>query len=872
MAVQGDKDYASKSINDSGRYRDTRSMFDRVLESIKSPRFAVWIVLSSLIGIVFPTAVKLLFFINLYIFFKYKGQSLDNAILPLYKPIYSSDKTDPRVVMKDVNEAGDTVTLSHGKPAALIYYGNVVSTNEEVWLTNNVQRQHIMFFGTTGSGKTFSLTGVAGCTLAIGSGFTASDGKGDISFPREVLALCYRTMRVNDFYLLTYLTGGRSIWNKPLYKITNNFNPFANASLSDVIELFKSLLDGDGDIWAKRADNFISCLAKPLVYKRDQGQLKLSVNTFANYMTLENLGLLISDPSIPALVKETLNDFVRNLPGMKPEFMAAISKGQSINSTTVYDQLGYVTMQIINVINDLIGDYRHIFSTSVGEVDMEDAIRNKRVVLCLLPALEKAPATIANLGRIVIASQKSMMARNLGDKFEGDLDKHLNQRPTASNTPYLCIYDEVGYYFVEGLGAILAQARSIGCSIILSAQDLPAMKKLSEKIAKEVETAFGNTNTKIAGRIEDSETAEKIIQRADKEFTTEVTNIERTGGILDGFSENSYSIQERDRLRPGDMYRLNEGEVVMQHKTELLRVDLVNIMTKDIKLELINVSLIELMPRITFNDTEVQAIKKGLSAMRFVLLDSLKKDTHNHLEATANQRVLQSLSSIHSGVRDAGLPTLMTGVATLILQSYLTSKKIAKFVNLPIPVPGFLTAEENSALEPVSRLESSNSRVVELDNEISTHSDKPDTATQVNSIDKSDEKTQDEIIEAAEAPKEEKPLYAENLLTFDEATIKRDFEANAIGFEPEVLATQLLDINLLITALNDDADDSEEGSSGGPKKELIISPKVADDVAHKTNEDVNELVRAMQYEPQSNVPNEPSDVVKVLNDLSNLLD
>ena len=45
-------------------------------------------------------------------------------------------------------------------------------------------------------------------------------------------------------------------------------------------------------------------------------------------------------------------------------------------------------------------------------------VLNRRILIVLLPALEKSPDELANLGKI-IASLKSMMAAGLGDSVEG---------------------------------------------------------------------------------------------------------------------------------------------------------------------------------------------------------------------------------------------------------------------------------------------------------------------------------------------------------------------------------------------------------------------------------------------------------------------
>ncbi|HRE32168.1 MAG TPA: phosphoesterase, partial [Candidatus Berkiella sp.] len=77
---------------------------------------------------------------------------------------------------------------------------------------------------------------------------------------------------------------------------------------------------------------------------------------------------------------------------------------------------------------------------------------------------EKSPEELSNLGKIIIASLKAMMAAGLGDEVEGDYRDVILRKPTNSPTPYVCIMDEYGYYAVPGFAVVPAQARSLGFS------------------------------------------------------------------------------------------------------------------------------------------------------------------------------------------------------------------------------------------------------------------------------------------------------------------------------------------------------------------------------------------------------------------------
>src|SRR5690606_25017035 len=143
-----------------------------------------------------------------------------------------------------------------------------------------------------------------------------------------------------------------------------------------------------------------------------------------------------------------------------------------------------------------------------------------RILVIMLPALEKAGDEIANLGKIVVANLKGMMGGTLGSQIEGSWFDVVENRPTSSPSPFLCILDEVGYYTVEGMALMAAQARSLGFSMIYASQDIPAMLRLNDKEAKSI---IANTNTKIFMRTEEAgETGKLAVDSGGRGMRTQV--------------------------------------------------------------------------------------------------------------------------------------------------------------------------------------------------------------------------------------------------------------------------------------------------------------------------------------------------------------
>ncbi|EKE01716.1 MAG: IcmO, partial [uncultured bacterium] len=200
-----------------------------------------------------------------------------------------------------------------------------------------------------------------------------------------------------------------------------------------------------------------------LVASRDAGYILLDANTIRNYFGLEKLEEMadkilvrenqesVSLAEFPSVVLEPMINYLNNLPGYIKE-----KKGKQ--SSQVYEQHGYITMQLTRVFSSLADTYGHIIRTNLPEVDLRDVVLNRRILVVLLPALEKSPDELANLGKIIIASLKTMMASGLGDEVEGMYSKVIERKPTNARSPFLCILDEYGYYAVPGFAVVPAQA------------------------------------------------------------------------------------------------------------------------------------------------------------------------------------------------------------------------------------------------------------------------------------------------------------------------------------------------------------------------------------------------------------------------------
>ena len=551
--------------------RDVRTTGQRISDFFQDARNTALVMIATAACVFFFEAAAEIIFIFAIGMFLYSYTR--KSSLPFRMPT--------RAKIKDYNDLlpdGKTPKMAGG----ICFYGNEKGTNEELWFNNDDMRTHTLIFGSTGSGKTELLISLAYNSLLFGSGFIYVDGKGDNTLFSKIFSMARSLGREDDVLLINFMTGARDIAGPQEHRLSNTLNPFSSGSSSMLSQLVVSMMASasqspDGDMWKNRAISFVEALMKPLVYMRDQGKILLDANVVRQYFELDRLESIVIDKlfprtgqesvslaDAPPVVVEPLYNYVINLPGYNKT-----KKGKQVSQ--VLEQHGFITMQLIRVFTSLADTYGHILRTNLAEVDLKDVVLNRRILVVLLPALEKSPDELANLGKVIIASLKAMMAAGLGEEVEGDYRDIVLRKPTNAPTPYMCILDEYGYYAVEGFAVVPAQARSLGFSVVFAGQDLPAFQKASKEEAASI---GANTNIKIAMKLEDPiETWEFFSKTAGEAFVTKVDSFQTNAQSITNtyLDARSASTERRARIDLLDLKEQGLGEMHIFFKSKIVR-------------------------------------------------------------------------------------------------------------------------------------------------------------------------------------------------------------------------------------------------------------------------------------------------------------
>jgi intracellular multiplication protein IcmO len=409
---------------------------------------------------------------------------------------------------------------SGGKSEGILFLGNVSDKDDtdfgrEVWLTNTDARTHILYLGTTGSGKTEGLKSMVTNALAWGSGFAYTDGKADTDLWASLYSLTRRFGRDDDILVLNYMTG-----NSDDGSTSNSMNPFSNGSASYLANLVINLMPdagGDNAMWKERAVALMFAMMPALTYKRDKQGMLLDVGIVRDHLELQPIIRLSRDTTLPARITHGLEGYLNTLPGfVSAAFDDEGNERPPSPDQPMYDlqvarqQHGYLSMQFTRSMQSLADEYGYIFKVQLADIDMLDVVLNRRILVVLIPALEKAGDEAANLGKIVASCLKGMMGATLGNTIEGGWESAIGSKQTRSSSSFMTVFDEVGYYTAQGMAVMAAQARSLGFSLVFASQDLPSMEK---RIKSEAKSIVGNCNLKILGRIEDPTETKEFVTR-----------------------------------------------------------------------------------------------------------------------------------------------------------------------------------------------------------------------------------------------------------------------------------------------------------------------------------------------------------------------
>jgi hypothetical protein len=487
-------------------------------------------------------------------------------------------------------------TPSHRGGNGIWPLGNNMYTNEEIWASDDYVRTHAVLSGTTGSGKTVTMSSTFIYVAMISdSGVIMIDGKADPKTWFELYALAVASGRTDDFLVLNFVVGQtqeaefslssaaeKELWEEFQSIESNTFNIFGTGTSDSLFEIGSALLgaeaSGDNKMWVERAEALLRSLLKALVDLRDLGQLKISIATLQEYMSLEKLSELEANEDISEIARQQVGAVLNEIAGYRdamkiedPQKRAALLADQPSK------QFAFLHMQFGALYAMLVGTYGHIANVEYSDIWAPDVIRNRRIMLVMLPALEKAPTSLAQLGRMATSAIKSALAQNISGSLTGRKSELVDRRPTNSTRAMVLIYDEAASYIQAGTADVASQSRSLGAFNIFSSQEWGSFKQAGEIEAQRI---ISNTGLKIVLKNEDKDTADQFMAAVGEAPILKSGGKRHENGKL---VENEQRLENVPRVTFQEMMNLAEGQAYIKWRDTLIHVRMPFVPNPEIK-------------------------------------------------------------------------------------------------------------------------------------------------------------------------------------------------------------------------------------------------------------------------------------------------
>lgn len=451
-----------------------------------------------------------------------------------------------------------------------VFIGNENGTGLELWQTPQDFLTHMLLLGTTGAGKTEALVSLFFSALSTGAGGAYTDAKASPKLAMQIFQLLRFLGRDDDFRIISYFTSQLVKPSGTPERISNTNNMFAFGPAELLTQLLTSLIpssSGDNAIFSQNAETLASALMYPLVWRRDNLKQPLSISVIRAHLNLQKCAELATDAQMPESMRLPLVSFLTGVGWQRDKPL----DGQP---RSLPEQFGYARGYFNLALAQLTDTYGHIHDTDTGEIDMADIITQRRVMVTMLPALQKSPEQLGMLGKIILSGQRNAAAVGLGARVEGTSADVLDNLPVDTNNIFLAVTDEYGAIPTPGYAEILTQGRGLGVGAIIASQDSSGIIKGDEHAYKQI---VENTTQKFIMRVESAMDTWDLVSGVAGDQEIFRTQSMRLGGENPASMGISYrgsrdiSVEKVSRVVLQDFQEQIEGEFHLFSRGKLVR-------------------------------------------------------------------------------------------------------------------------------------------------------------------------------------------------------------------------------------------------------------------------------------------------------------
>ena len=457
------------------------------------------------------------------------------------------------------NEKGKDYLLSLGYEVKK-FYGDAVKSGKAknnktrpLLINAETMKRHFLVMATIGAGKSVLMKGLIEQYAVLGGGCLIIDGKGTDEFAKEIYGVVASVGREDDFVYLNFLDMDN----------THTINPLLSGGALSIYEILIALLIGEENEWKEKQKEFMKCILKLMVYKRDnEKDFVFDFSALTNMMSLvtltktaidykhlakDNVGIMDFVKYVASTIEVDIDDFLRGDKDDK-KWVGEMIKKTSGEGQGIYD-VSVCVGAWRNVLTNLSSDYGRIFNAPNPDISLWEATQRNKIIFVTLPTMD-SDTTPKELGRLLLGLIKGVAAQKA--KFAKE-----------PKIPFACFCDELGSYVIEGFGRLESKSRSLGISVVPFFQS-PAQIDVVAKNDYERKEIIDVTGVHILMKNMHPETTEFYAKMVEKIKTMSRDYLKRRDGAKgNGSVEDTFRVEEKDAIEHNEVVNMNNGEMMI---------------------------------------------------------------------------------------------------------------------------------------------------------------------------------------------------------------------------------------------------------------------------------------------------------------------
>lgn len=373
---------------------------------------------------------------------------------------------------------------------------------QPIYLSDKDANLHTLVIGTTGSGKTVTLSNIIESAMRRRWPLIIVDGKGDVALSQQVQAQA----KAQGIPFYGFSMVGESL----------KYNPIASGGYTSKKDRLIELRNWSEDHYRKLAEGYLQTVFKVL----EKLNKDVDLWQLANYLEPDDLYLLAREQQNSEVI-----DLISTLEEKRKDIIGLVAEIQNITQSEI----------------------GHLFDCRQGEVlSLNKAIEQRGIVyFCLQPLA--FPAYAETLGKLIINDIKAVVSKQLQKQ-----DK----------TKLFTLFDEFSLFAGEQIINLINQGRSVGVHAVLATQSLSDItSKGGEALLGQVLNNCNNYIIQRQNNPEDAEVLANVIGTKDGyQVTSQVSTTSNTA------PSGSVRVTKEFIVHPDEIKRLGVGEAVILNK------------------------------------------------------------------------------------------------------------------------------------------------------------------------------------------------------------------------------------------------------------------------------------------------------------------